>query len=150
MKFITTLLVCIGIIAALLFTYQHSVNDTADQLSTIDQYIYQDDIQQIAQSLISQDKTSQSDKHEQSIVDGFDKLIQHPEYFEVRLDFYACDISQCLTQVSAPIDTPSDKLEILKAEVLFSVLAELTNSDSVATLVEGDNAMLVRVVSILD
>ncbi|TMP18563.1 MULTISPECIES: hypothetical protein [Pseudoalteromonas] len=150
MKFITTLLVCIGIIAALLFTYQHSVNDTADQLSTIDQYIYQDDIQQIAQSLISQDKTSQSDKHEQSIVDGFDKLIQHPEYFEVKLDFYACDISQCLTQVSAPIDTPSDKLEILKAEVLFSVLAELTNSDSVATLVEGDNAMLVRVVSILD
>lgn len=150
MKFITTLLVCIGIIAALLFTYQHSVNDTADQLSTIDQYIYQDDIQQIAQSLISQDKTSQSDKHEQSIVDGFDKLIQHPEYFEVKLDFYTCDISQCLTQVSAPIDTPSDKLEILKAEVLFSVLAELTNSDSVATLVEGDNAMLVRVVSILD
>ncbi|WP_300420763.1 hypothetical protein [uncultured Pseudoalteromonas sp.] len=103
MKFITTLLVCIGIIAALLFTYQHSVNDTADQLSTIDQYIYQDDIQQIAQSLISQDKTSQSDKHEQSIVDGFDKLIQHPEYFEVKLDFYACDISQCLTQVSAPL-----------------------------------------------
>ena len=150
MKFITTLLVCIGIIAALLFTYQHSVNDTADQLSTIDQYIYQDDIQQIAQSLLSQDKTSQSDKYEQSIVGGFDKLIQHPEYFEVKLDFYACDISQCLTQVSAPIDTPSDKLEILKAEVLFSVLAELTNSDSVATLVEGDNAMLVRVVSILD
>ncbi|MCP4584980.1 hypothetical protein, partial [Pseudoalteromonas sp.] len=148
MKFITTLLVCIGIIAALLFTYQHSVNDTADQLSTIDQYIYQDDIQQIAQSLISQDKTSQSDKHEQSIVDGFDKLIQHPEYFEVKLDFYACDISQCLTQVSAPIDTPSDKLEILKVEVLFSVLAELPSSDSVATLVEGDNAMLVRVVSI--
>ena len=150
MKFITTLLVCIGIIAALLFTYQHSVNDTADQLSTIDQYIYQDDIQQIAQSLISQDKTSQSDKHEQSIVDGFDKLIQHPEYFEVKLDFYACDISQCLTQVSAPIDTPSDKLEILKVEVLFSVLAELPSSDSVATLVEGDNTMLVRVVSILD
>ncbi|MCF2849574.1 hypothetical protein NH514_20540 [Pseudoalteromonas sp. ACER1] len=150
MKFITTLLVCIGIIAALLFTYQHSVNDTADQLSTIDQYIYQDDIQQIAQSLISQDKTSQSDKHEQSIVDGFDKLIQHPEYFEVKLDFYACDISQCLTQVNAPIDTPSDKLEILKAEVLFSVLAELPNSDSVATLVEGDNTMLIRVVSILD
>jgi hypothetical protein len=150
MKFITTLLVCIGIIAALLFTYQHSVNDTADQLSTIDQYIYQDDIQQIAQSLISQDKTPQSDKHEQSIVDGFDKLIQHPEYFEVKLDFYACDISQCLTQVNAPIDTPSDKLEILKAEVLFSVLAELPNSDSVATLVEGDNTMLIRVVSILD
>ena len=150
MKFITTLLVCIGIIAALLFTYQHSVNDTADQLSTIDQYIYQDDIQQIAQSLISQDKTSQSDKHEQSIVDGFDKLIQHPEYFEVKLDFYACDISQCLTQVSAPIDTTPDKLKILKAEVLFSVLAELPSSESVATLVEGDNTMLVRVVSILD
>ena len=150
MKFLTTLLVCIGIIAALLFTYQHSVNDTADQLSTIDQYIYQDDIQQIAQSLLSQGKTSQSDKYEQSIVGGFDKLIQHPEYFEVKLDFYACDISQCLTQVSAPIDTPSDKLEILKAEVLFSVLAELPNSDSVATLVEGDNTMLIRVVSILD
>ena len=150
MKFITTLLVCIGIIAALLFTYQHSVNNTADQLSTVNEYIFHDDIQQIAQSLLSQDKTSQSDKYEQSIVGGFDKLIQHPEYFEVKLDFYACDISQCLTQVSAPIDTPSDKLEILKAEVLFSVLAELTNSDSVATLVEGDNAMLVRVVSILD
>ena len=35
MKFLTTLLVCIGIIAALLFTYQHSVNNTADQLSTL-------------------------------------------------------------------------------------------------------------------
>ena len=150
MKFITTLLVCIGIIAALLFTYQHSVNNTADQLSTVNEYIFHDDIQQIAQSLLSQDKTSQSDKYEQSIVGGFDKLIQHPEYFEVKLDFYACDISQCLTQVSAPIDTPSDKLEILKAEVLFSVLAELPNSDSVATLVEGDNTMLIRVVSILD
>ena len=150
MKFITTLLVCIGIIAALLFTYQHSVNNTADQLSTVNEYIFHDDIQQIAQSLLSQDKTSQSDKYEQSIVGGFDKLIQHPEYFEVKLDFYACDISQCLTQVSAPIDTPSDKLEILKAEVLFSVLAELPNSDSVATLVEGDNTMLIRVLSILD
>jgi hypothetical protein len=150
MKFLTTLLVCIGIIAALLFTYQHSVNESADPISTVNKYIYRDDIQQIAQSLLSQDKTSQSDKHEQSIVDGFDKLIQHPEYFQVKLDFYACDISQCLTQVSAPIDTPPDKLEILKAEVLFSVLAELPNSDSVATLVEGDNAMLVRVVSILD
>ena len=150
MKFITTLLVCIGVIAALLFTYQHSVNESADQLSTVNEYIYRDDIQQIAHSLLSQDKTSQSDKHEQSIVDGFDKLIQHLEYFEVKLDFYACDISQCLTQVSAPIDTTPDKLKILKAEVLFSVLAELTSSDSVATLVEGDNAMLVRVVSILD
>ncbi|KZY56734.1 hypothetical protein A3733_27815 [Pseudoalteromonas shioyasakiensis] len=68
----------------------------------------------------------------------------------MKLDFYACDISQCLTQVSAPIDTTPDKLKILKAEVLFSVLAELPSSDSVATLVEGDNAMLVRVVSILD
>ncbi len=150
MKFITTLLVCIGIIAALLFTYQHSVNNTADQLSTVNEYIFHDDIQQIAQSLLSQDKTSQSDKYEQSIVGGFDKLIQHPEYFEVKLDFYACDISQCLTQVSAPIDTTPDKLKILKAEVLFSVLAELPNSDSVATLVEGDNTMLIRVVSILD
>ena len=150
MKFITTLLVCIGIIAALLFTYQHSVNESADQISTVNEYIHRDDIQQIAQSILSQDKTSQSDKYEQSIVGGFDKLIQHPEYFEVKLDFYACDISQCLTQVSAPIDTTPDKLKILKAEVLFSVLAELTNSDSVATLVEGDNAMLVRVVSILD
>ena len=150
MKFITTLLVCIGIIAALLFTYQHSVNNTADQLSTVNEYIFHDDIQQIAQSLLSQDKTSQSDKYEQSIVGGFDKLIQHPEYFEVKLDFYACDISQCLTQVSAPIDTTPDKLKILKAEVLFSVLAALPSSDSVATLVEGDNAMLVRVVSILD
>ena len=150
MKFLTTLLVCIGIIAALLFTYQHSVNESADQISTVNEYIYHDDIQQIAQSLLSQDKTSQSDKYEQSIVGGFDKLIQHPEYFEVKLDFYACDISQCLTQVSAPIDTTSDQLEILKAEVLFSVLAELPNSDSVATLVEGDNTMLIRVVSILD
>ena len=150
MKFITTLLVCIGIIAALLFTYQHSVNNTADQLSTVNEYIFHDDIQQIAQSLLSQDKTSQSDKYEQSIVGGFDKLIQHPEYFEVKLDFYACDISQCLTQVSAPIDTTPDKLKILKAEVLFSVLAALPSSDSVATLVEGDNTMLVRVVSILD
>ena len=150
MKFLTTLLVCIGIIAALLFTYQHSVNESADQISTVNEYIHRNDIQQIAQSLLSQDKTSQSDKYEQSIVGGFDKLIQHPEYFEVKLDFYACDISQCLTQVSAPIDTPSDKLEILKAEVLFSVLAELPNSDSVATLVEGDNTMLIRVVSILD
>ena len=150
MKFITTLLVCIGIIAALLLTYQHSVNDTADQISTVNEYIYHDDIQQIAQSLLRQGKTSQSDKYEQSIVDGFDKLIQHPEYFEVKLDFYACDISQCLTQFSAPIDTTSDKLEILKAEALFSVLAELPSSDSVATLVEGDNAMLIRVVSILD
>jgi len=149
-KFITTLLVCIGIIAALLFTYQHSVNESADQISTVNEYIHRDDIQQIAQSLLSQDKTSQSDKYEQSIVGGFDKLIQHPEYFEVKLDFYACDISQCLTQVSAPIDTTPDKLKILKAEVLFSVLAELPSSDSVATLVEGDNAMLVRVVSILD
>ena len=150
MKFITTLLVCIGISAALLLTYQYSVNDSANQISTINEYIYHDDIQQIAQSLLSQDKTSQSDKLEQSIVDGFDKLIQHPEYFEVKLDFYACDISQCLTQVSAPIDTTSDQLEILKAEVLFSVLAGLPNSDSVATLVEGDNIMLIRVVSILD
>ncbi|MEQ5876614.1 MULTISPECIES: hypothetical protein [unclassified Pseudoalteromonas] len=150
MKFITTLLVCIGISAALLLTYQYSVNDSANQISTINEYIYHDDIQQIAQSLLSQGKTSQSDKLEQSIVDGFDKLIQHPEYFEVKLDFYACDISQCLTQVSAPIDTTSDQLEILKAEVLFSVLAELPNSDSVATLVEGDNIMLIRVVSILD
>ena len=115
MKFITTLLVCIGIIAALLFTYQHSVNNTADQLSTVNEYIFHDDIQQIAQSLLSQDKTSQSDKYEQSIVGGFDKLIQHPEYFEVKLDFYACDISQCLTQVSAPIDTTPDKLKILKS-----------------------------------
>jgi len=150
MKFITTLIVCIGISAALLLTYQYSVNDSANQISTINEYIYHDDIQQIAQSLLSQGKTSQSDKLEQSIVDGFDKLIQHPEYFEVKLDFYACDISQCLTQVSAPIDTTSDQLEILKAEVLFSVLAELPNSDSVATLVEGDNIMLIRVVSILD
>lgn len=150
MKFITTLLVCIGISAALLLTYQYSLNDSANQISTINEYIYHDDIQQIAQSLLSQGKTSQSDKLEQSIVDGFDKLIQHPEYFEVKLDFYACDISQCLTQVSAPIDTTSDQLEILKAEVLFSVLAELPNSDSVATLVEGDNIMLIRVVSILD
>ncbi len=150
MKFITTLLVCIGISAALLLTYQYSVNDSANQISTINEYIYHDDIQQIAQSLLSQGKTSQSDKLEQSIVDGFDKLIQHPEYFEVKLDFYACDISLCLTQVSAPIDTTSDQLEILKAEVLFSVLAELPNSDSVATLVEGDNIMLIRVVSILD
>ena len=150
MKFITTLLVCIGISAALLLTYQYSVNDSANQISTINEYIYHDDIQQIAQSLLSQGKTSQSDKLEQSIVDGFDKLIQHPEYFEVKLDFYACDISQCLTQVSAPIDTTSDQLKILKAEVLFSVLAELPNSDSVATLVEGDNIMLIRVVSILD
>jgi hypothetical protein len=150
MKFITTLLVCIGISAALLLTYQYSVNDSANQISTINEYIYHDDIQEIAQSLLSQGKTSQSDKLEQSIVDGFDKLIQHPEYFEVKLDFYACDISQCLTQVSAPIDTTSDQLEILKAEVLFSVLAELPNSDSVATLVEGDNIMLIRVVSILD
>lgn len=150
MKFLTTLLVCIGIIAALLFTYQHSVNESADQISTVNEYIHRDDIQQIAQSLLSQDKTSQSDKYEQSIVGGFDKLIQHPEYFQVKLDFYACDISQCLTQVSAPIDTTPDKLKILKAEVLFSVLAELPSNDSVATLVEGDNAMLVRVVSILD
>ncbi len=150
MKFITTLLVCIGISAALLLTYQYSVNDSANQISTINEYIYHDDIQQIAQSLLSQGKTSQSDKLEQSIVDGFDKLIQHPEYFEVKLDFYACDISLCLTQVSAPIDTTSDQLEILKAEVLFSVLTGLPNSDSVATLVEGDNIMLIRVVSILD
>ena len=150
MKFLTTLLVCIGVIAALLFTYQHSVNESADQISTVNEYIHRDDIQQIAQSLLSQDKTPQSDKYEQSIVGGFDKLIQHPEYFQVKLDFYACDISQCLTQVSAPIDTTPDKLKILKAEVLFSVLAELPNSDSVATLVEGDNTMLIRVVSILD
>ena len=73
MKFITTLLVCIGVIA-LLFTYQHSVNDSSVQISTIDEYIYHDDIQQIAQSLLSQGKTSLSDKHEQSIVDGFESL----------------------------------------------------------------------------
>ncbi|WP_295510864.1 hypothetical protein [uncultured Pseudoalteromonas sp.] len=150
MKFITTLLVCIGVIAALLFTYQHSVNDSSVQISTIDEYIYHNDIQQIAQSLLSQGKTSLSDKHEQSIVDGFEKLIQHPEYYEVKLDFYACDINQCLTQISAPINTPKEELEILKAEVLFSVLPELPSSERVVTLVEGDNTMLIRVVSIFD
>ncbi|WP_462169381.1 hypothetical protein [Pseudoalteromonas lipolytica] len=154
MKYTPTLLVCAGLVCAGLIAVLYASFSRDSHPFTETAYsndlLYHDDIQFIANSLLTSDKTTKSDDYEQLIIKGFDTLIQHPEFYEVKLDFYACDNTKCLTQISVPIKTSEHELAILKSEILFSILAELPSRKNVVTTVDNDNAKLFRVISALD